>query len=496
MVYVLKSSQLNAEEFALAVSLQGIVNQHHKEIYIDIDNYMFYLNEEFQFIDLWYLVKHYIQLNIVSGLCVFDFSEDDISINMAANLSATEHLLSVPRSLLRYFDVYQTPVKMDLSNVTGSNASRQRQIFNRVKNQLNRNGLIHQVVAPGEMHLQLRDFAISEKMFVFFTSNNKEDLHFRHEILSWANRNIPIYGWTQDEISFVKDISSYGNYIIPMDWSSNHSYFGISEPTDIIYQKRDEPVNETEQYHYLTIVVSDGDNIQWLERDFAFSSNFGQRLQTKCVYPMTWTISPSMVYLCPEILKKIYEKAKNDQFISGVSGIGYANLMEYPYEHLREFTNQTKKAMNDSNLKVICMLDNMKNLNDDVEIKRRLDFLANDSTIQGGIWEIDPDRYESGKGKIFYSSNHKPFVSVRFSLWHPTNQADNVTFEWLDQYADAINQMPISPSTSEGYSVLNIHPWTTNMENLDYLVSKLDKHIKIVFAEDFIKLIKQNVISQ
>ena len=53
---------------------------------------------------------------------------------------------------------------------------------------------------------------------------------------------------------------------------------------------------------------------------------------------------------------------------------------------------------------------------------RRLDILAAYEQIRGGIWELDPDRYSSGRGRVLFSSNGKPFVSVRFSLWHPSNR--------------------------------------------------------------------------
>ena len=77
--------------------------------------------------------------------------------------------------------------------------------------------------------------------------------------------------------------------------------------------------------HYVAFVMSDGDNVQWLEREFFTTSTFGQRQASKLDYKMRWTFSPSLAELCPDAAEKIYSGVKHDYFISGVSGIGYAN---------------------------------------------------------------------------------------------------------------------------------------------------------------------------
>jgi hypothetical protein len=279
-----------------------------------------------------------------------------------------------------------------------------------------------------------------------------------------------------------------------MDWSQNHSYFSADEGVTVeLNQKHtdDEPL--TEGKHYMAIVVSDGDNVQWLERDFATTSTYGQRLQSPMNYKMNWTVSPSMASLCPLVMQGLYDKAKNDYFITGVSGIGYTNLMTYPFEHIPRYAKLTADSMKASDLRYMCMLDNVNMLDDANKTRERLDEFASYDNIDGAIWEIDPNRYESGKGRVFFSSNGKPFVSVRLSLWHPSNRPGNITHEWLDEYAKIINSYPVSPNTIDGYSVLNIHPWTVTVEDIDYLVSQLDDHIELVYVKDMLKAIKERV---
>lgn len=492
MLKVIKRSSLSRAEYALASFLQGSMNKRQNErILIDVDIYLEYIDEPFEFCDLWTLVggcwKHF------DGIAVYDLVPGDVSINMAATVCAVENLLGVPRELLdRMPDVL--PIVFDAADYQGSNAERQTQIFDRYSDRLNPAGLVHQVAVGDEFRLELRDFSISKGYFCFFTDENEEDIAFRHRVLAWADRNIAIYGWTTNEIAFLKDISAYGNYVIPMDWSANHSYFSVGEAKNIsLRQKHPDEEKLTPGKHYLAIVVSDGDNVQWLERDFATTSTFGQRRRSRMDYKMNWTISPSMVSLCPLVMQGLYDKGGNDYFLSGVSGIGYTNLMTYPSGHLQTYAELTDEAMRSADLQVICMLDNVDMLADEKEVHRRLNVIAAHSSIHGGVWELDPDRYESGKGRVFFSDNGKPFVSVRLSLWHPSNRQGNITRDWLDAYAKKINAMPVSPNSIDGYTVLNVHPWSVSMDDVDYLVSQLEEHIEVVYIKDFLRSITENI---
>ena len=492
MLNVIKKEGLTRDEYALASFLQGSVNKKsERSILIDVDIYIEYINEPYEYCDLWSCVFKY--ADSFDGIAVYDLIVGDVGINMAASVCAVKNYLGVPRSLI---DKFQNilPILFDAADYKGTNAERQEQVFELYKDYLNPCGLVHQVVIGDDYHIELRDFAIYKGYFTFFTDENTEDLDFRHKVLSWAERNIPIYGWTTNEIAFLKNISSYGNYVIPMDWSANHSYFSERKEDDIhLMQKNTDREELPEGKHYLAIVVSDGDNVQWLERDFSTSSTYGQRLRSPMNYKMNWTISPSMVELCPLVMQGLYDMAKNDYFITGVSGIGYTNLLTYPAEHVEEYAKLTNEAMVSADLEYMCMLDNINMLEDMDAVRRKLDVFGSYDNFKGAVWELDPHRYESGKGRVIFSSNGKPFVSVRLSLWHPSNRPGNITREWLDAYIDTINSYPVSPNTIDGYSILNVHPWTVTVEDIDYLVSRLDEHIEIVYVKDMLAAIEKNI---
>lgn len=490
MIYALKYNSMTDCEKALALSLQGVVNRYGRSVFIDVDKYADYLDgERLTYVTVYELVGLF--ADRFKGFVTYDLSFNDVSVNMAATVSAAYDVLGVPRPLKAVAERAGMIELYDLANIRGSNAERQKTVFNAVYPRLNRDGLVHQVVKKGNFHIRLRDLAIANRWACIYTSESGEDRAFRRYVLERLNNNIPVYGWNDDEIAFIKDISSYGDYALPTDWSCNHSFFRF-DAVSLRQHRQESPVCADK--HYVALVVSDGDNIQWLERDFSLPQGaFGQRKASPCKYKMTWTFSPSLSGINPKAAQHIYNQAESDYFISGVSGVGYANCLEYPAEHLDEFTKLTAEAMERSDLSVVCLLDNVANAQNSQFVKDRLHFYSRFDTIKGGIWELDPDRYGSGNGRIFFSDG-KPFVSVRFTMWYPTGNKDDVNMEWLDDLARQVNAMPVDPASERGYSVVNVHPWTMSQDSVDYFVSRLDKDkIELVYADELLSLVKRNI---
>lgn len=487
MVHLIDFGKLSDGEKALALFLQGVLARKGVKIFVDADNYLSYLDEEGEYADVYGLIGTY--AGKFSGAVVYDLSCTDVSVNMAATLAAAYDVLCVPRALINKVNAAGIETVGDLAEVGGTPAAAQRAVWNRVKDRLSKTAVVHQVVREGNFHIRLYDFPIANRWACIYTGESAEDRAFRREVLEYADKNIPVYGWNDDEIAFIKDISAYGDYAVPCDWSLNHSYFGVTKGK---LSQRAKPAPVAGGKHYAAIVVSDGDNVQWLERDFSTTSLYGQRQTSGADYKMSWTFAPSLARLCSAAAKRIYSGNKHDYFVCGVSGIGYANSMSYPMEHLEEFTRMTSEGMEDCGLNVVTLLDNIKDVENCKDLHKRLHFYSKHDNIYGGIWELDPDRYSSGRGRIFWSDD-KPFVSVRFTMWHESGRQGACDREWIEQFAAKVNAMKADPAHAEGYSVINIHPWTMSMENVDRFVSLLGGHIELVYADELIGMIKRNV---
>lgn len=492
MIYIIDSNKLSKEEKILFLSIQGLANRTTSNVYLDIDNYMKYIEKEkYLYVSLSELLN--IFHDFYKGIITIDFEEGNVNINVASTIAAALDYIIIPNSLREndfysYLFINNNTIIID-NNENLDYIDFQDKYFEMYKNHLNKNGLIHQVTIKDNYHLTLRDEGISNKWFTFYTGETHKAKLFRKKVLEWADKNIPIYGWTTDEIDFVDDISQYGDYVIPSDWSSNHSFLN-KFPHTILKQINTINRNIEENKHYLTIVVSDGDNVQWLERDFSTSSTFGQRKRSNLKYPINFTIAPSMVKSSPKVIEYLYSLSDNEYFVSGVSGAGYMNPAAFSPIFLPEFTKNTSSLMKDADLNIVTILDNMKNINN---IQNAINSYAKHENIIGGIYELDPTKYEGGKGEIFFSDNGKPFASVRVSFWSDDGTNETVTDEWINSLATKINNFKVDKYAKEGYTVLNVHPWSTTINDLDKLISKLDSHIQIIRCDDFLNLIKNNI---
>lgn len=490
MVDVINFKELSNNEKLLALSLQGLVNKKNANLYLDIDNYLVYLKDEYSYISLDEALSKYHRY--YKGAILYNYEYGLIDMNIAASLSGILNAVMIDEELNKKYNI---PIVKDITNLKGDYIDKQELIFDEFKDLFKKDGLIHQVVTNDVCHITLRDHGISKEWFCFYTGESDKAKRFRQKVLNWAYKNIAIYGWTSNEIDFVNDISQYGDYIIPADWSCNHSYLD-KEKAITIKQRGVEIKSDLNNpnKHYLTIVVSDGDNVQWLERDFSTSSTFGQRIKTNEDYILNFTIAPTLALNTPQVLERIYSLGKNNYFVSGVSGVGYMNPCRFPLSYLEEFCRKTNKLFKASDLSIVTLLDNLENMN---KVSKVVDKYAKFGNIIGGIYEVDPSKYEGAKGQIYYPEDknyhHKPFASVRVSFWSEDGTHETVTKEWIEGIAKKINNFDININSKKGYTVLNVHPWSTTIEDLDYLVSKLDKHIEIVKCDDFIKMINTNI---
>lgn len=493
-LFVIDKSELSNDLYAMVASLQGIVAKKEAKIFIR-DEHNFAHVERFieekdltvtEFSDPWELVlacKDYLTDN---GYVLFETAGSP-TLNTAATVSGVERWLSVPLSakdeaersgLVRKAD-------MTLKNGDGSYVNTYESLFERYKDVLNKNVLIHQ----DPDLVTLRDYGIAAAAFCFYTDeSSRHSLEFRKKVYSWANLNAPVLGWSTDEIGYVERTSRQGLIVIASDHSSNLSYLsGCNSDAPIRQKYVNEDILPDGTKHYVALIMSDGDNLQWCQ-GLPFSHHYVDRQNSDADYKMTWTAPPLMATLAPEAMKYLYGNANaKDSFICGVSGMGYINPTGFPLRNLDAFAKKTVHAMKSADLSALAVLDGSTS---ERKLKRALQKYADQDYITGGFMQIG-DRYQALNGKIIWCGD-KPFISVRRSLWYSPDDGKPIK-EWLKDLADEINALPADPASESGYSYINIHPWSMTIEDVDFFVSLLDEHIELVSAEEMLGLVRANV---
>ncbi len=494
IVFAIDRGHMNQSEFVTITSLQGILAQTQATIYITGDEgqsaerlaelsakhgfTVETVNDPWTLIDMFYDVYRgtYVLYNDHSNKSTL---VTDQTINYAATVSGVEGWLMISKDIELTARNHGLTLGVD---ATGSDFDT-RYVFETYKDRLNNAVLVHQ----DQTNNALRDYAIAAKAMCFYSDSYDGDSSVKADILNWAKENAPILGWTANEVNFVAANSLQSVVTVAADHCVNLSFYAASGAEELTQDGfAEKKITAEEGKHYVAIVMSDGDNVQWMTRGFENNVKYyGSPYRGK--FPMTWTTSPSLYDLAPDILGGMYEDAtENDLFIAGPSGVGYINATEYNSDSLAGYAAYTAGYMEKTDLEYINFIDNT--INPDV-----LDAFSAYDQVKGGVWSIG-NMYLEGEGAVYWS-NDKPFVAVRETLWRIAG-ADgfNQYYGFVERVAQRINEYSTDPTTIDGYTVVIGHAWSTgSMDYINRFVDALDEDVVLVTVDQLIDLVSENV---
>lgn len=410
---------MTSGEYSMISSLQGICAQDEARIYIeDGENYI--MIEDFvennsnisvkRTSDVKELILENIDFLNDKGCIIFE-NGNNSTVNMAFTVAGMERWLAVPAEFADSAKELGLEIKQDLTlKENGEYITTQEALFEKYKDRLNKNLIVHQ--SP-EL-VTLRDYAAATGAFCFYTDeNSKAQVKFREKVFSWANKNATVFGWSADELGYVDQASKCAISVLPSDHCSNLSLLSSLSVENITQKNSAENIAPDESKHYIALVMSDGDNIQWYQTTFPYGGHFYDRVNTAEDYKLTWTAPPLLSKLAPTVLQYVYSKATDkDRFVCGVSGMGYINPTAYNENAIDDFVSDSIEAMKNADLNAITILDNSKNTG---KLTKAMKHYSSDDYIKGGLMQIN-HKYEALGGKTIYADG-KPFVSAKKSFW-------------------------------------------------------------------------------
>lgn len=500
-ITVVKASALTLAQRQAVIALQGLVARDKPQIFIDYgyEANRYALNEmqskghklvyndesgkPWKFSTIVAKFKPYIA---DGGYTLFATEEDHGQLNTAVNLTTLNGWLPITPA------DEETVIQLGLekkADISGDNIDVRylKEFYNENKDKFRNDSLVHMYYYAYGM----RDFAVQQKIFVLYIEDaDYEGRLFRDSVMKDLKPSSTIFGWCQYEIKFTESASRYGHHVIPSDHSFNLSILSSFDATEEKFAAPCEGKVELDpDKHYVAIVYSDGDNLQWIQNGF---SEFHTWQSYNSDIPVSWTFAPIAAEVSDVDVKRTLANSKNATFITGPSGGGYARIMNMNSKELEAFSDQTASVMLESGLEIMTLLDEIKYGNFDSSMQKRLGYFSRYDNIKGGILQLDPNNYAGGGGRVYFSDD-KPFVTVGFSLWHPSGNADEVTNEWLAEQAAIINAKPADIKTINGYTVINIHPWTVGPDDLAYFLSRLDDSVEVVPVDELLAAIEQNI---
>ncbi|MDB2109911.1 GxGYxYP family putative glycoside hydrolase [Clostridium paraputrificum] len=486
-LYVISENDMTKTEQTMITTLQGIVSsKSNEQIYILSDSepdYKLWLedlkknyNVKYKLIkDPWKLLK--IFKSYVDGYILYT-TFNPPSINNACSLASLKNSLAIDEAIEeKVKEQGLTKLVKDCRDTDKYWA------FNTLWN----SGLNHSTVIEisPDKPLALRDYAITSKSLVFY-EDNVNDFSFRESIFKSMDDNGHCLGWGPDEHTNVTIASKHGIDVTAADWSYNLSV--LSSYTSIPRkQKQESNFKGEDGVHYVTFIMSDGDNQQWmLGSNYSSKNWFGSPYRGD--FNLGWSINKSLYYLAPTVFHKYYESAGSskyfDNFVTSPSGNGYMYPSKFPINKLDSYTNTLSEYMKKVDQNYVLILD------DEALYKTNIwDKYTCHDNIHGLLY-LNYYKNNSYEGKIVWSNN-KPIVSCRDLLWwgleSETNIVDNINKRINLGYTDIKNP--------NSYSFVYVHVWSNTMDNVNNVITKLNQNpkVRIVTPNTFMKLINENV---
>jgi hypothetical protein len=352
-------SSASGAEIDLFSSLQGIVNRIRPRIICvssgDGEGKFTWLNIHnlpYSLINGYSAITKY-QTN-VTGLVVNDTSQPD-TLNLATTIAGVKNELICNPALLATLTnaPYNLPVVDDLRGQFSNKYQVYGYLYTNYWTQCT-----HRLVAGLETNLDgnLRDYLVAMKVATVWLDpgpGNLSDQSTLGPFVSDMTAANGVYiGWWPSEGNGLGWIGQYGIPVLASDYLRNASvYGGAVRPINVPPIPPPPPLQNK---IYVSLILSDGDNIQYMQHAMKINWNNAARGSV----PIGWTVSPLAADADPGMLNYYWNTAsKNDCLISGPSGAGYAHVENWTAANLMSFAKVSSPYLQRGGLKVITIWD-------------------------------------------------------------------------------------------------------------------------------------------
>lgn len=410
----------------------------------------------------------------------------NFSVNTAATLAGITGFLPVSKDDVEFYQGLGLKEKFNLDNAALS----YKWLFDLTISELSTKGLIHQNYddSTGKTNHFIKDYGIANKYFhVYYDEVSSVSNSFKKNLHSFLDANSPIFGYAYSEDSDVAFFSQYGQFLVPTDYTCNLTFHAADIFAGKTYTQpnNDRNLPAEDGKHYVAFVVSDGDNATYWANTAGFATNYMNASgREKDTFPVTWSITPSLVDLMPVVLDSVYGEMSNgyDYFCAPVSGQGYINAGQFSVQNDGEFFDDFCEKLDIYMTKADLQTVTVIGADSASTVPEVLSGYASADAVKGGLVYMGGKYFTGVKGGVMWV-NGKPFVGPRDSLWQTTPA----------YIAARLNTYGTDITTVDAYSIINVHPWSHSYEDIRTIVSMLNDNIEVCSVDRIINMMTDNI---
>jgi len=292
--------------------------------------------------------------------------------------------------------------------------------------------------------------------------------------LSRTRPGSPVLGWgIGDERAVTMPSTRHALMQTSTNWCANLPVLsagktGLDYPFKQFASPQESNRSDSPDTRYVTFVMSDGDNVQWLMLNFCKGPQARQYwgCRERGANPLGWTVpSADLMQLCPYTLDHIRETATpNDDFILLGGGYYYPDSFGEglpPGNWLERHAGRIAKYMRQTGTRIL--LVNAQDWDSPNAVAAYRTYARAIPELRG-IFVIQYAPYTAGRGRVIWVSGADgapvPVVSAKWAIWagrgqHPSEGTPNRIADWIVQWASREPQ-----SVEDRFAWVIVHCWS------------------------------------
>ncbi len=324
----------------------------------------------------------------------------------------------------------------------------------------------------------LHDYGIMNGSYINFYRGHNEDEHIA--MYGFLDDNAIVFGWnnTLTEGPTVTSLSLNNIVLIPSDYACNMSTLSGFAVDSFEMPRTVNAATEAENVHTVCLVVSDGDNIQYIINAMQSDSLYGARGKID----MGWGFPASSIDTIPPMVSYLYESmTEKDEFVIQLGGIGYTYPSYWDKEARLAMIDDLELQMERLDVHYLTILDPTG-----WDTTVLSDFTARD-VIKGIIYP----GFDGPVGNILWT-NGKPAVVIRGNLGAGTVEDSFSESEvgWAKMFLTR-DSLCTDVTDEKAYSIYYVQCWNYNVPGVAGLLNVSDK-VEFVTPTEFFDRLTAN----